>query len=398
MSVSRLRALLPLFLLGCSSASSTPVATPDAAQAADAGTTLDAAPDAATDGSTQLVTTVYVHYTAAGATAMGLRGDASGLSWDADTALEHEGDAWVFRAPAAPSPIALKPRFDGLWSQGPNYVVQPGTTAHLYPRFSTTAGALSHVDALLQHDGRTRGAWVYLPPTYLENTAFEAPVLYMHDGQNLFDDAVAFGGQSWRAANAMNAGAESGAIREAIVVGIDNDADRMKDYTPVTDSSYGGGGGDAFLAAIVAQLKPAIDARYRTLASRDHTLMMGSSLGGLLSLRAATTQAQTFGHIGAMSPSTWWANRWVLGDIATLKTALVKPTRIYVDSGDSGQSNDDVANTRQLAAALRDAGYADGSTLKYLVGAGDSHNEAAWARRLPAALAFLLGPRALQAP
>ncbi|HEX6837478.1 MAG TPA: hypothetical protein VF334_12950, partial [Polyangia bacterium] len=94
---------------------------------------------------------------------------------------------------------------------------------------------------------------------------------------------------------------------------------------------------------------------------------------------------------GAMSPSTWWDNTVIIGDVS--KMGATRPLKAYVDSGDSGTSNDDVTDTANLAATFRTVGYSDGSTLDYLVQAGGQHNEVYWAERLPGALQFLFGPR-----
>ena len=121
---------------------------------------------------------------------------------------------------------------------------------------------------------------------------------------------------------------------------------------------------------------------------------MGSSLGGLASAYAGVTRADVFGLVGEMSPSTWWGGTVILAEVSTTPTRPAKPLRVYVDSGDSGASNDDVVNTTELAARYRKAGYTDAKDLLHVVQPGAQHNEFYWAQRLPAALHFLLGPRA----
>jgi predicted alpha/beta superfamily hydrolase len=202
----------------------------------------------------------------------------------------------------------------------------------------------------------------------------------MHDGQNLFHDDEAFAGVSWDVEGAMDGGAADALIGEAIVVGIDNDADRIWEYTP-TDGGYGGGGADAYVGFVADELKPAIDRDFHTLPDRDHTAIVGSSLGGLVSIYAGITRADTFGVVGALSPSTWWDGTWI---IARVSAAATLPGRIYVDSGD-----DDRDDTARLADALRTRG----ANLDYVVAPGQQHSEVYWRRRLPGALAFLVGPR-----
>ncbi|HEY8040438.1 MAG TPA: alpha/beta hydrolase-fold protein, partial [Polyangiaceae bacterium] len=220
---------------------------------------------------------------------------------------------------------------------------------------------------------------------------------YMHDGQNLFDPTAAFGGNPWWAQNAVDAAAESGAFAEVIIVGPENTADRIPEYTPVVDPTVDAGGalGEQYCQMLIQELKPKIDATYRTIPDRDHTFMMGSSLGGLITAYASVEHADVYGGFGALSPSTWWDNTWILGEVAKLTSKTSHPNKVYVDSGNAGPSNDDVTNTANLAAAYQSVGFAPPQTLDYLVQNGGQHSEIYWAQRAPGALAFLVGPRAL---
>jgi predicted alpha/beta superfamily hydrolase len=113
--------------------------------------------------------------------------------------------------------------------------------------------------------GNDRGLWIYLPPAYDENPTARFPVVYMHDGQNLFNPATAFGGQPWYAQDALNHGAEIGSIREAIVVGVENTPDRIDEYTPSRDAGrMAGGRGALYLRMLIEEVKPLIDRSYRT--------------------------------------------------------------------------------------------------------------------------------------
>jgi len=216
----------------------------------------------------------------------------------------------------------------------------------------------------------------------------------MHDGQNLFDSKTAFGGVEWKVDETMDAAAEDGSIREAIVIGPENTSQRIYEYTPTADPAYSpSGGGDKYLKLLVDELKPKVDAELPTLPGREHTVIIGSSLGGLISSYAGAKQATTFGMLGAMSPSTWWDSTALLGLVLASKDSTTKPLRVYVDSGDSGASSDDVVNTKKLADTYRTIGFVDDVSLRYVVQKGASHNETYWAQRLPGALSFLLGPR-----
>ena len=377
-----------------------PKGTSDAGNAGSGADAGNAGNDAGNDGGAATgpsTTTIRVHYPLAqlgGSHALTLRGSSAPLTWNAGTALASTAsDTYTFTVTGVTAALQVKPLLDdATWSLGPNYNVAPGATVDIYPRFTTTNGSWSRAyDFTSTVLGNTRGIWIYLPPTYLENTDARMPVVYMHDGQNLFDPKAAFGGNAWNVGQTMDAGANDGSIAEAIVIGVENTADRINEYTPVADPTYGGGKGDSYLTMLITELKPKIDGSLRTLPDRDHTAMLGSSLGGLISAYAGVTHADTYGIIGVMSPSTWWDNTWLIPEVGTTK-ATPRPDRVYVDSGNAGDSNDDVTNTAALAAEYRTIGYKDNATLDYLVQAGGQHNEIYWAERLPGAMAFLLGP------
>lgn len=341
-----------------------------------------------------VVTTIRVHYPT-GPRRMYLRGALAPLSWTAGVAMQQlDATTWEYTVPAHLQDLEFKPRLDEQeWSKGPNYVVHPGATVDVFPRFFRDAGEFSRHWTSFRSTllNNSRGVWVYLPPTYLENDTFRAPVVYMHDGQNLFDPQAAFGGNEWQVDETMNRTANDGFIAEAIVVGPENTAARIDEYTPTNTQQYGGGQGELYLRFLVEELKPAVDREYRTQPERERTTLVGSSLGGLISAYAGVQKPDVFGNVGALSPSTWWDNQWILGSVAGLRPAPLRPLKVYVDSGNAGTSNDDVTNTAALAQAWRDRGYADDVTLKYVVQQGATHSEVYWAQRLPGALHFLLG-------
>ncbi len=372
----------------------------------DAGTTLDAGLDAGQpfdagtpdagqpDAGTVITTTLRVKYPA-GTRSVFVRGSVAPFSWTVGLPMQKVDDeTWTLSVTARVGDLEWKPLLDDTtWSKGPNYRGREGTTTQVAPRFFRDAGEWTKRWPAFSSTilGNTRGVYVYLPPTYLENAAARLPVVYLHDGQNLFDPQAAFGGVTWRVADAMNAAANDGRFREAIVVGAENaGAGRIAEYTPTVDASYGGGNGDAFLRMMAEELKPFVDAELRTRPGREDTVIMGSSLGGLISAYAGVRQAGTWGLVGAMSPSVWWDNEVILGLVA--QTGSTRPLKVWVDSGDSGPSSDGVEGARRLAAAYRALGYVDDATLVHVVQAGATHTESAWAGRLPWALEFLLGP------
>jgi predicted alpha/beta superfamily hydrolase len=341
--------------------------------------------------------TIRVHYPI-GNHSLALRGDTAPLDWGHGVPLTAAGtDTYVYSFPSLAAPVQFKPLLDDTsWSHGPNYKVSPGATVDVYPHVVATAGRVISLfptfhSTTLNND---RTVYAYLPPSYDENTDARYPVIYMHDGQNLFDPSLAFGGNEWKVDETLDGAAEGdGSIRELIVIGPANTAQRIYEYTPTPDPQYpSGGGGDLYLKMLTDELKPQVDAMLRTLPDRANTGILGSSLGGLISAYAGVKRPDIFGLVGAMSPSTWWDNLVIVGDVQSIGQSTARPDRVYVDSGDTQQA-DDATDTAQLAAAWQALGYSKGSNFDYVVQAGAQHNEIYWAERLPGALGFLFGPR-----
>ncbi|MEZ4363514.1 MAG: alpha/beta hydrolase-fold protein [Kofleriaceae bacterium] len=333
---------------------------------------------------------IAVHYPTGWGHRITLRCGGDGRSWN--NAIETTwttGDVWRVTL-TAQGAFECKPMFDNVtWAIGPNWRFAPGQSVELWPFFFHSSGRLTRTPnwrSNILND--QRAIWTYTPPSYDENPAERYPVVYMHDGQNLFLDSYAFGGVSWAVAAAMDQGARDGLIHEAIIIGVDNDVDRIAEYTPVPDPSYGGGNASQYLRFLIEELKPQMDLQLRTQPDADHTAILGSSLGGLVSVWAGLQRPDVFRNVGALSPSTWWANTWILGQSSAATGPL--PAKIYLDSGDAGPSSDDKVNTAALADVWRQK---PGVTVKSLVQAGASHSEVYWRQRLPGALQFLLGPR-----
>ena len=224
---------------------------------------------------------------------------------------------------------------------------------------------------------------VFLPPSYPRSRR-RYPVIYMQDGQNLADPERAFAG-TWDLLRALDDLARQGL--EVIVVGIPNSgAERLREYSPFPDARHGGGGGDAYLAFIERTLKPLIDRRVRTRPEREATGIFGSSMGGLISLYAFFRAPETFGFVGAMSPSLWFGGRAI---VEYIEKDGCPPGRIYVDAGtEEGQAT--VRDASQLAAVLEHKGYVPGESMLFAAVEGGRHEEAHWAERLVPALEFLL--------
>jgi len=238
-----------------------------------------------------------------------------------------------------------------------------------------------------------RDITVFLPPGY-EASDKRYPVLYLHDGQNLFDPEAAFvKGQHWRVGETATLLIEAARIPPLIIVGVDNAGSRRLDeYTPTHDRRRGGGRADAYGALLVSELKPFVDARYRTLPDAANTGLGGSSLGGLVSLYLGLEHPDVFTRLAVMSPSVWWDRRAVLRNV---REAKPKPRlRIWVDIG-TREGRHHVENARLLKAGLLKGGWVDGDDLHYEEIQGGTHSEGSWAERFGRVLEFLFaqGPR-----
>lgn len=223
-----------------------------------------------------------------------------------------------------------------------------------------------------------RDLYVYLPEGYAKSQQ-RYPVLYMHDGQNLYDPARAFMGQTWLAQTTLNDLIRRKVIPPIIVIALDNTADRTNEYTPNNK-------GKLYLDFIVQKLKPAVDSYFKTQPGPAHTAIVGSSLGGLISLYAGFYYPKTFGLIGALSPSVWWNQKSVL---QVAQSAPELPLKIYIDSGTIGGEEPD--NVRALATILKQRHYSPGKDLQLIIQQGADHSERFWAMRFPETLKFLFG-------
>jgi predicted alpha/beta superfamily hydrolase len=421
--------------MACSD-SSTPVTVADAGNTPDSSdgsiVQVDAsdaanAPDSA---DAAVVTTVRVHYPV-GQHTVALRGSGGGLNWTTGSPTTGSADVYSYSFPTLGAPIEFKPLLDDTtWARGPNYHLAPGTVLDVYPHFTSTAGKVvtliaSFHSTALNND---RPIYAYLPASYDENTDATYPVVYMHDGQNLWAalPQLAFGAP-WNVDTTFDTATETGACSsstlvgwgaqplggkpvtcnadgdcgnsgscatfpEAIVIGVGNTTNRIYELTPTTDpNTPGGGGADLYLQMLVKELKPVIDVKLRTRPDVASTSLVGSSLGGLVSAYAGLKYPDVFSRLGELSPSTWWNNDVIVGLVQATPPSPKRPVVVYVDSGQGNA--DDQVDTDKLAQTYLGLGYVDGSTFRHVVQPGASHSEIYWAQRLPGALQLLLGPR-----
>jgi predicted alpha/beta superfamily hydrolase len=221
--------------------------------------------------------------------------------------------------------------------------------------------------------GRSRRIWIYLPPQYSDTTK-RFPVMYMHDGQNLFDRATSYSGE-WQVDETMNILANAG-DKGCIIVGIDNGGvDRIAELTPWKNPRYGGGDGVKYAKFMVETLKPYIDANFRTKSDRINTAVGGSSLGGLESMFAAAEYQNVFSKALVFSPSFWYNDScFTQARLRGRQFAM----RYYFMSGTS-ESADMMPQMQQMVTTLRGVGYTD-DELKMVTKPDGQHAEWFWAR------------------
>lgn len=238
--------------------------------------------------------------------------------------------------------------------------------------------------------GRTRRIRVYLPPDYA-TAGRRHPVLYLQDGQNVFDDATSFAGE-WGVDETLDSlHARGRAV--PIVVAIDNDGrHRMDEYDPwrAREARLGGGEGDAYLAFLAGTLKPWIDARYRTRPEAAATWIGGSSMGGLIALAGALRRPEVFGGALVFSCACWVARDSILALARTPVARGARPRLWFVVGGEETPDDEPVHDQRAVVAALAAAGHRAGDELVAHERADGQHREWFWRREFAAAIGWLL--------
>ncbi len=236
--------------------------------------------------------------------------------------------------------------------------------------------------------GNSRDVHVYLPPGYDHNHELRYPVLYLHDGQNVFDTSTSFAGQEWGVDETAERLIRAGQVAPLIIVAIDHaGALRADEFAPTRDAHRAAGGdADAYARFVIDELKPYVDRTFRTLPGAGHTALGGSSLGGLVTLHVGLVYPHIFGALAVLSPSLWWDRRAILGRVEGLQARL--PWRIWLDVG-TAEGRDTVRNARALQAVLLEKGWPAGPDFHYLEAHDAHHGESAWAARVPALLEFL---------
>lgn len=265
-------------------------------------------------------------------------------------------------------------------------------------------GTLNHYPNFPSRHVMPRQITVWLPPGYAADGKTRLPVLYMHDGQNLFDPETAYGGVDWGIDETLDRLIAAGEVPATLVVGVWNTERRWQEYLPQRPfalergreaqarlgAEFGSGPlSDAYLRFLVEEVKPFIDGEYRTRPDREHTFVMGSSMGGLISLYALCEYPEVFKGAGCLS-THWPAGEGIMVDY--LREALPQPGshRIYFDYGT--KTLDALYEPYQLRAdvAMQAAGYQAGRDWLTLRFEGAEHTEQAWRERVALPLTFLL--------
>jgi len=229
-----------------------------------------------------------------------------------------------------------------------------------------------------------RNVDIYLPASYSVRRRY--PVVYMQDGQNLSDPAIAFAG-TWDLDGAL--ARLAGREIEPIVVGVHNTHDRLFEYSPFAHWKHGGGRADRYLAFLADTLKPRIDRLFRTRPSRAYTAIAGSSMGGLVSFYGWLRRTDIFGHAAAMSPSFWFGRDRLLEYV---HARTLPRGRLYLDVG-TAEGDEALRDVQHMRALLHEKGISR-TAFAFEQAAGGRHDEAAWARRVDDALEFLFVEKA----
>jgi enterochelin esterase-like enzyme len=255
-------------------------------------------------------------------------------------------------------------------------------------RISTSGDLRVHRKLQSSILGNERNLIVYLPPGY-EHTERRYPVLYLHDGQNLFDESTSYAGVEWQLDEAAQRLISDGRIEPLIIVGIYNTPDRSAEFTPPPT-----GRADEYARFIVEEVKPFVDRLYRTRSDRDGTGIGGSSMGGLPTLYAAKAHPDVFSKVALLTPFLRVDGEPVAATL-NVQSGWLKGMRVWLDMGPSPAKyypgEDPVGDARALVAMFESAGLVSGVDYRFVEVTNGEHNEASWQTRVPDVLMFLYG-------
>jgi predicted alpha/beta superfamily hydrolase len=346
----------------------------------------------------------------------GVRGGTLPLSWETTLlAADPDGDgryevtATFPRAPFGGQAVAYKLKMDRPanpdegWEDGRNrqlFLREPAQTvsrafnAPPEPVVTSRTGTIRSHPAFPSRFVAPREVQVYLPPGYEHERSRRYPVLYLHDGQNVFDAANA--GMEWQVDETAEALIKAGRIEPVIVVTIASTEARTDEYTPTSvewkqaDGTVikGGGKADLYGRFLIQELKPFVDRNYRTRRDAASTALGGASLGGLVSLWLALENPRVFGNVLAVSPTAWWDHDVIVKKVAALPRKA--PLRIWLDIG-SLEGEEAVSGAHRLRDALARKGWNPRAGFEYVEQEDGQHDEISWASRVEGMLTFLYG-------
>lgn len=351
---------------------------------------------------------------------VGVRGAAPPLSWSQSMLAAPEGDGRyavniAFDRPEnGGQPLQYKFRIerpglgpDAGWEDGRNRTLllrvpaQTVTRAFNSPPEPVPRERTGHIDRIAPLPSRfvaPREVQVWLPPGYEQEAARRYPVLYLHDGQTMFDAEAA--GAEWQFDESAQRLVLSGAIEPFIIVAVSNTGARMDEYTPtrallpaartgLTEARHIGGSAPKYADYLLKELKPLIDRRYRTRPDATSTATGGSSIAGLLTLWLVLHHHDVFGAGLVVSPSVWWDDQFALRDAATAQLPASSQPKVWLDIG-TLEGAEALPVMRKLRDTLTGRGW-NANTLSYGEFADATHDEASWALRVEGMLRFLYG-------
>ncbi len=249
------------------------------------------------------------------------------------------------------------------------------------PKVSTASKNVCIIDTafFIPQLKRTRRIWIYLPPSYCDGNKQKYPVLYMHDGQNLFEDSSSFSGE-W----GVDEYFDTAKLKECIVVGVDHGSNkRLNEYNPYDNKRFGKGEGNLYADFLVKTLKPFIDRRFRTIRNKENTFVAGSSMGGLISMYAVLKYPKVFGGAGVFSPA-FWVGPTIFDDIKTKGPKINSAIYFYAGKQESESMVPDMLRAFE--------GMAMGSKARISIVIRDDgkHNEPTWRKEFPLFYGWLM--------
>jgi enterochelin esterase-like enzyme len=283
--------------------------------------------------------------------------------------------------------LETRPPDENSGAHPPNELVaspDASKAATTHPRLRLHSGFSSH------YLPDKRDLIVYVPPGYDKDPDRTYPVLYLQDGQNLFDPRTSFiPGRTWEVREHADTAIRAGEVEPLIIVGIYNTGDRrLAEYTPERDGKMGGGEAAQYGLTLTREILPFIASRYRVRTDRDSTGLGGSSLGGLVTLYLGLRHATQFGKLAVLSPSVWWNHKSILGYVNEYAPEIWDRPRLWLDVGDK-EGKRTVHDAEMLNRRLKANHWRPGETLHFEKVHGGTHDEASWAHRVRPMLKFL---------